>query len=132
MGARSHLGQTTLGVFEHGLDLLASHAGKPREKINHASPIFDVCEQGFHGYARALEHPGAADFPGQPLNTRTLTPIKHEPSIRPGTPDGKPYIVAWPAEQKEIKIQRQTAAPTNQDLQAAGHRASEVTRLRKT
>ena len=83
-------GVSEAGVFEHGFDLLASHAGKPREKIIHASAIFEVFEECFHGYARALEHPGAADFSRNPLNCRTLTPFKHEPSIRPVTSDGKP------------------------------------------
>src|SRR5438093_4258167 len=93
MGRPSRSGQTTPSVFEHGLDLLARHAGKPREKIIHASAIFEVFEQCFHGNARALEHPDAADFSGHPFDRWTLAPIKHDPSIRPVTSNGKPYVI---------------------------------------
>ena len=44
-GRPSRPGQTTPGVFEHGLDLLARHARKAREKIIHTSAIFEVFEQ---------------------------------------------------------------------------------------
>jgi hypothetical protein len=94
MGRPSRSGQTTPSVFEHGLDLLARHAGKPRETIIHTSAIFEVFEQCFYGYARALEHPDAADFSGHPLDRWTVAPIKHDPSIRPVTSHGKPYVVA--------------------------------------
>ena len=80
-------------MFEHGLDLLARHARKPREKIIHASALFEVFEQCFHRYARALEHPDAADFSRRPFDRWTLSPIKHDTSIRPVTSNGKPYVI---------------------------------------
>jgi len=40
--------------------------------------------------------------------------------------------VAWPADQKEINIQRQVAPPTNLDPAIAGQGQSEVTGLQKT
>jgi hypothetical protein len=48
-------GQTLLRVLKNGLDVIASHTGKPFEKLVHRGPRFKILEESAYWDPRALE-----------------------------------------------------------------------------
>ena len=79
---RSRNGQAALSVFEHGLDVLAGHAGEPLKEIVDSRPAFQILEKRLHRHPRALKQPGAAHLTRHALNRRTFAPIEHGVKIR--------------------------------------------------
>lgn len=75
MESRFH--KAALGVFQHGLDLFACDSGEPFEEVVNSRAVFEILEKGSDRHARALEHPGAANFIRHAFDRWTLAPIKH-------------------------------------------------------
>jgi len=75
---RSSSYETLFGVMQHGLHLLAGHAGKPLEKVLDACPALKVFKKSPHGDTGSFKHPGPTHFVGVSLDWRTLTPINHQ------------------------------------------------------
>ena len=69
--------QAALGVFQHGLHLLAGDTGKPSQELVHRGAVFEVLKQSAHRHPIGPEHPGAAHLPGHPFDCRTLSSIQH-------------------------------------------------------
>ncbi len=80
-------------MFQHGLDLLTSHAREPLEKLINPRPALEILEKRFHGYARTFEQPDAAHLARHALNSGTFAPIEHARKIRPRTDAGK--LLLW-------------------------------------
>src|SRR5688572_15161210 len=75
--AVSGVDEAALGVLQYGLDLVARHARKPRQKIIHGGSALQILEKRLHRDTRALEKPDPADFPRKPLHGGTLRPVEH-------------------------------------------------------
>ena len=83
--------EAALGVFENVDDLRARDAWKPLEKFLDSSTALEVFEERLDRHAGALEKPGTADFPGDPLYGGTLRPVDHDTydgALRDGMQEG--------------------------------------------
>ena len=75
-GALWHF-QAALGVLQHGLHQLACDTGKPTQEPVHRGAVFEVLKKCARRHPSGVEHSGAAQFPGHPLDHLTLSPIQH-------------------------------------------------------
>ena len=82
-GAESGDGETALGVFQHGFDLVTGHAREPFEKVVDPCAMLEVLEQRAHRNPRTPKQPDAAHLSRHALNRATVVPPEHGFRVRP-------------------------------------------------
>lgn len=64
-------------VLEHGVNLLASDAGKPFQELINCSAAFEILEQCAHRDSRATKNPCSTELLRVALDGFTGSPIQH-------------------------------------------------------
>src|SRR5688572_18767811 len=89
-------------MIEHGLHLLARHAGKPLQKLVERGPVAKVFEEGPNRHARAPKYPCAADDIGMAFDGSTGAPIAHGcilvPVVRTTSAGGDVFFMLFTCE----------------------------------
>lgn len=74
-------GETAARMFENGVNLLACHARKPREKVGYRRPTLEILKKRAHGHTGRPKEPLAADFPGDSFHRWAFVPVEHGRSV---------------------------------------------------
>lgn len=81
-------GETLARVLQHGIDLLARDAGKPREEFRHGGAPLEILEERAHRDARGAEYQLSAHLAGDALYGWALAPVEHAGSVFEDGDDG--------------------------------------------